>query len=84
MGEWKTIYEDEVEERWVTLKVYESEDDGEEDDSPVVRVRQSHPLPMKRVNRSRGVTGQSPLQGKIQTTTPSPWILMPLRISKKS
>jgi hypothetical protein len=27
MGEWKTIYEDEVEERWVTLKVYESEDD---------------------------------------------------------
>jgi hypothetical protein len=36
MGEWKTIYEDEVEERWVTLKVYESEDDGDED--PVVRV----------------------------------------------
>ncbi|MBL0406621.1 hypothetical protein JKG68_21945 [Microvirga aerilata] len=35
-GEWKTIYEDEVEERWVTLKVYESEDDGNED--PVVRV----------------------------------------------
>jgi hypothetical protein len=38
MGEWKTVYEDEVEERWVTLKVYESEDDGEEDDGPVVRV----------------------------------------------
>ncbi len=36
MGEWKTVYEDEVEERWVTLKVYESEDDGNED--PVVRV----------------------------------------------
>jgi hypothetical protein len=36
MGEWKTVYEDEVEERWVTLKVYESEDDG--DDDPVVRV----------------------------------------------
>ncbi len=36
MGEWKTVYEDEVEERWVTLKVYESEDDGDED--PVVRV----------------------------------------------
>ena len=33
MGERKTVYEDEVEERWVTLKVYESEDDG-----PVVRV----------------------------------------------
>jgi len=36
MSEWKTVYEDEVEERWVTLKVYESEDDGDED--PVVRV----------------------------------------------
>ena len=36
MGEWKTVYEDEVEERWVTLKVYEGEDDG--DDDPVVRV----------------------------------------------
>ncbi|WP_152568819.1 hypothetical protein [Microvirga sp. BSC39] len=36
MGEWKTVYEDEVEERWVTLKVYDSEDDGDED--PVVRV----------------------------------------------
>jgi hypothetical protein len=38
MGEWKTIYEDEVEERWVTLKVYESEDDEDGDDGPVVRV----------------------------------------------
>lgn len=40
MGEWKTVYEDEVEERWVTLKVYESKDDEEEevDDAPVVRV----------------------------------------------
>ncbi|MFC1456047.1 hypothetical protein ACETIH_04765 [Microvirga arabica] len=36
MGEWKTVYEDEVEERWVTLKVYESEDNGDED--PIVRV----------------------------------------------
>ena len=36
MGEWKTVYEDEVEERWVTVKVYESEDD--EDEDPVVRV----------------------------------------------
>ena len=36
MGEWKTVGEDEVEERWVTLKVYGSEDDGDED--PVVRV----------------------------------------------
>ena len=38
MGEWKTIYEDEVEERWVTLKVYESEDDEDGDDGLVVRV----------------------------------------------
>jgi hypothetical protein len=38
MGEWKTVYEDEVEERWVTVKIYESGDDDEEDDSPVVRV----------------------------------------------
>ena len=36
MGEWKTVYEDEVEERWVTLKIYEGDDDGDED--PVVRV----------------------------------------------
>jgi hypothetical protein len=36
MGEWKTVYEDEVEGRWVTLRTYESEDDG--DDDPVVRV----------------------------------------------
>ena len=38
MSEWKTVYEDEVEERWVTLKVYESEDDEDGDDGPVVRV----------------------------------------------
>jgi hypothetical protein len=37
MGEWKTVYEDEVEGRWVTLKVYESEDE-DDDDNPVVRV----------------------------------------------
>jgi hypothetical protein len=37
MGEWKTVYEDEVEERWVTLKVYEGEDD-DGDEGPVVRV----------------------------------------------
>jgi hypothetical protein len=38
MGEWKTVYEDEVEERWVTLRTYESEDDEDGDDDPVVRV----------------------------------------------
>jgi hypothetical protein len=37
MGEWKTVYEDEVEGRWVTLRTYESED-AEDDDDPVVRV----------------------------------------------
>lgn len=38
MGEWKTVYEDKVEGRWVTLKVYESEDDEDGDDDPVVCV----------------------------------------------
>jgi hypothetical protein len=38
MGEWKTVYEDEVEGRWVTVKVYESEDDVDGDEGPVVRV----------------------------------------------
>ena len=38
MGEWKTVYEDEVEGRWVILKVYESEDDEDGNDDPVVRV----------------------------------------------
>ena len=36
MGEWKTVYEDEVDARWVTVKVYEGEDDS--DEGPVVRV----------------------------------------------
>jgi len=38
MGEWKTVYADEVEGRWVTLKAYESEDAEDEDADPVVRV----------------------------------------------
>jgi hypothetical protein len=38
MGEWKTVYEDEVEGRWVTLRNYESEDDEEDDEDAVVRV----------------------------------------------
>jgi hypothetical protein len=36
MGEWKTVYEDEVEGRWVTLKAYETEDD--EDGGMTVRL----------------------------------------------
>ena len=38
MGEWKTVYADEVEGRWVTLRTYESENDKDGDDGPVVRV----------------------------------------------
>lgn len=38
MGEWKTVYEDEVEERWVTVKVYKSESDMAGDEGPAVRV----------------------------------------------
>jgi hypothetical protein len=51
MGEWKTVYEDEVEERWVTLKVYE--DDGDED--PLVRVTVA---PIEGAERDEG--GQKP------------------------
>jgi hypothetical protein len=40
MGEWKTVYADQVEGRWVTLRTYESEDaeDADADADPVVRV----------------------------------------------
>jgi hypothetical protein len=38
MGEWKTVYADEVEGRWVTLRTYESENDEDGDDGLVVRV----------------------------------------------
>jgi hypothetical protein len=38
MGEWKTVFEDEVEGRPVTIKVYEGDDDGGEDEGVVVRV----------------------------------------------
>jgi hypothetical protein len=38
MGEWKAVYEDEVEGHWVTLRTYESENDEDGDDGPVVRV----------------------------------------------
>jgi hypothetical protein len=37
MGEWNTVFEDEVEQRWVTIKIYASADD-EDEDSPLVRV----------------------------------------------
>ena len=38
MGEWNTVYEDEVEGRWVTVKVYASDDDEDGDEGPLVRV----------------------------------------------
>ena len=68
MGEWKTVYEDEVEERWVTLKVYESEDDGDED--PVVRVTVA---PIKDAEQVQGV--QKPdteAEGNSITLEPDP------------
>ena len=56
MGEWKTIYDDEVEGRWVTLKVYESENDEDGDDEPVVRVMVA---PMENAEANEG--GQKPM-----------------------
>jgi hypothetical protein len=58
MGEWKAIYQDEVEGRWVTLKVYESENDEDGDEGPVVRVTVA---PMQNVEPSEG--GQKPATG---------------------
>jgi hypothetical protein len=56
MGEWKTVYEDEVEGRWVTLRTYESEDDG--DDDPVVRVTVA---PLEDAEQDEG--GRKPVAG---------------------
>jgi hypothetical protein len=58
MGEWKVVYEDEVEGRWVTLKVYESENDEDGDDDPVVRVTV---VPMQNVEPNED--GQKPATG---------------------
>jgi len=38
MGEWKTVFEDEVEGRLVTVRVYETEQDEDEDDGLPMRV----------------------------------------------
>ena len=38
MGEWKTVFEGEVEGRLVMVKVYESEDAADENTDPAVRV----------------------------------------------
>jgi hypothetical protein len=58
MGEWKTIYDDEVEGRWVTLKVYESENDEDGDAEPVVRVIVA---PIENAEANEG--GPKPLAG---------------------
>jgi hypothetical protein len=66
MGNWKTVYEDEVEERWVRLTVYE--DDGDED--PVVRVTVA---PIEDVEQGKG--GQKPgaeAEGNSITLEPDP------------
>jgi hypothetical protein len=67
MGEWKTVYE--VEERWVTLKVYEGDDD-EGDDDPVVRLT-VEPLE----NLEQEEVGQNPAtgaEGSLITLEPDP------------
>ncbi len=38
MGEWKIVFDGEVEGRLVTVKVYDSDIDGDEDAEPAVRV----------------------------------------------
>lgn len=58
MGEWKAVYEDEVEGRWVTLKVYEGENDEDGDDEPVVRVTVA---PIENAEPNEG--GQKPITG---------------------
>ena len=82
MGEWKTIYEDEVEERWVTLKVYESEDDGTGMTSGRPRHGSTHADEAGEAEQR--ATGWSPLPDEMRTTTRSHWILTPLRISRKN
>ncbi len=62
MGEWKTVYEDEVEERWVTVKVYESEDDKDGDEGPAVRVTAA-PIEDDESNLRQDDDGQTPTAG---------------------
>ena len=38
MGGWKTVFEDEVEGRLVTVKVYESKEPEDQHEAPAVRV----------------------------------------------
>jgi len=43
MGEWKIVFDGEVEGRLVTVKVYDSEVDEDEDAEPAVRVTMTSP-----------------------------------------
>jgi hypothetical protein len=62
MGEWKTVYEDEVEERWVTVKVYETEDDKDGDEGPAVRVTAA-PIDDDEDRLEKNGDGQTPIAG---------------------
>jgi hypothetical protein len=62
MGEWRTVYEDEVEERWVTVTVYESEDDENGDEGPVVRVTAA-PIEDDEGRLEQNEGGQMPVAG---------------------
>ena len=62
MGEWNTVYEDEVEERWVTVKVYESEGDKDEDEGPAVRVTAA-PIEDDEDRLQQNGDGQTPIAG---------------------
>ncbi len=62
MGEWKTVFEDEVEERWVTVKIYEGEDDEDGDEDPAVRVTVT-PIEDDEGELEQSKDGQTPATG---------------------
>ena len=62
MGEWKTVYEDEVEERWVTIKVYESEADKDDEEGPAVRVTAA-PIEDNEGGLDQSGDGKTPVAG---------------------
>ena len=59
MGEWNTVYEDEVEGRWVTVKVYASDDDEDGDEGPVVLLQVSIAISSPSGGRIEGLEGFS-------------------------
>ncbi len=62
MDEWKTVFEDEVEERWVTVKIYEGEDDEDGDEDPAVRVTVT-PIEDDEGELEQSKDGQTPATG---------------------